>query len=772
VKLIGRAFAGALLALVAMGQVAPQAAAAAEADDVDARVLVVSVPGVTWADVKKHDLPNIEAFLETASVANMAPRGVSPRSDPGAAYLTISAGARARGLNNVDGQQLAVDERSGGSSGAEIFERRTGVVADGEYVSLGWPSLTAANARQPYGAKLGLLYDTLAEAGQSAMAIGNADGSESSFRSFERQAGLAVAGSDGVISRSDLSDDLLVEGPDRPYGVVLDGAAVVDRFSSYWADLDGSGGMVLVEASDLARVMRYKGEVSGPRYIELYAEALADADATFGRLLESVDQSTDAVLLVSPYNLPGDRDLTIAALSDPASTGVGYLRSASTQRWGFLTLVDVAPTILDVLGVERPVAMEGRPAEASSSSASVSERVDRMATRNEESRFREHLLFPTTFVVVILLTVVCALAVVLIVRGVRSGVRDGARLQGAVSFGALIALAILPMSYLARALPLERHGDLFYWGFLLVAATGLAGVAMAVSKRRKGGWRAALIVVLAVVLVVPLLDVMFNSELSLSAAFGYSATGNSRLYGISNYAFGHVSASACLLAALMVPRGTSVRRRLAAIGLLVVVLVIIGVPIWGSDVGGILAFTPTVLLFAVLILQIRVTARVVVAGGVATVLAITAFGLFDLARPAGERAHLGRLFERVGDEGIDVLVDLIERKGLAMLSVTGSSFWLAAVPVSIAFILFLARYPGGRLDAIYARDPSFRIGLIALYTAAILGTLANDSGVIIGGMALMVAAASLAILALEAPASAPSIKLSGGSSRDKVREPV
>ena len=87
----------------------PAAPAGAQARD--QRILVISVPGLTWAEVRDHDLPNIEAFLDDAALAAMAPRGVLARSTPGGAYLTISAGARATSDPLVDGQQLAVDDQ-------------------------------------------------------------------------------------------------------------------------------------------------------------------------------------------------------------------------------------------------------------------------------------------------------------------------------------------------------------------------------------------------------------------------------------------------------------------------------------------------------------------------------------------------------------------------------------------------------------------------------------------------------------------------------------
>jgi hypothetical protein len=317
-----------------------------------------------------------------------------------------------------------------------------------------------------------------------------------------------------------------------------------------------------------------------------------------------------------------------------------------------------------------------------------------------------------------------------------------------VTFLALADLAILPLSYLARGFPLEDLGIGFYWAFVLVGALAVAAVAMA-AARRTGRPRLALVAVLALVVLVPVLDVMTGSNLSLSAAFGYSPTGNSRLYGISNYSFGQVAAAACLLAAFLAGLRPTRRRRLQAVALLVALLVVIGVPIWGSDVGGILAFTPTILVFAVLVYQGRVRWRSLVIAGVLTLAAVVGFGLLDLARPEGERAHLGRLFERVGDEGMQPLFDIVERKLLANLRVTTSSFWVAAIPVAIAFIVFLARYPGRPLDRLRRNIPTLQAGLVAAYLAALLGSAVNDSGAIVGGVTLMVLATALVVLVLE-----------------------
>lgn len=713
------------------------AAAPTEGGDTSGgRLLVVSLPGLTWSEMDDLDLPALESFLDGAALADLAPRAVSPRSGPGDAYLTISAGTRATTERVIDGQVLALDEQSSGSAAGEIFTRRTGITPSGPFVSLSWPALVRRNAARPYDAELGLLAETLTKAGVTASVLGNADGTDSIGVSYERQVGLALASPDGVVDDGALGKELLVEDASRPFGKRLDLVVLTERFREAWHQADdGSGGVVVVEASDLARAMRYRPLVSAGRYEAIRSQALRGSDALLADLLAEVDQERDAVLLVAPYNLPGDRDLTAVALQTPSSAP-GYLMSASTQRSGFLTLVDIAPTILDRFGITRPVAMEGRPAEVVRSGASRAARVDRLVSLNEASRFRERLLTPTTLVVVLVLALLAAGAAIAIAGG------RSERWRQAVALLALIDLAFLPASYVARGFPLEARGIGFYWAVVAGGAV-LSALAATWLGRRLHRDHVPLLAVLGLVALVLVADVITGSRLSLNAAFGYSPTGNSRLYGISNYSYGQVASAICLLAAFLAATSPPRRGRLVALGLLGATLVVLGFPTWGADVGGVLGFTPTILVFAALIYQRRIRLGILAGGLLATAIAVTGFGLLDLARPPTRRAHLGRLFERIGDEGFGPLVSIVQRKLLANLEVSTSSFWVAAIPIGVAVWVLVARHPTRPLDQLRLRVPTIGAGLSAALVAAGLGSLLNDSGAIVGGVAAMVLTAAV-----------------------------
>jgi hypothetical protein len=107
-----------------------------------------------------------------------------------------------------------------------------------------------------------------------------------------------------------------------------------------------------------------------------------------GHLLAGVDSRRDAVVVVGPSHPANVDALTVAAVKAPG-VKPGLLESGTTRRAGFASLVDVAPTILDVLGVSRPTSMEGRPLAFETSGGSAAHRRTTLIDANENGLFRE-----------------------------------------------------------------------------------------------------------------------------------------------------------------------------------------------------------------------------------------------------------------------------------------------------------------------------------------------------------------------------------------------
>jgi hypothetical protein len=353
-----RSRTGTALMVCASALVAAPPAAEAKQPPVD-RVLVLSVPHVAWSDLGRGDTPHLDALLDESAIANLAVRGVRRRTTPGEGYATISAGTRAGAPRDVDGIALAPDERYHGGTAAEEFRRRTGRPATGAAVQLSVAAYHSENDRLLFGGEVGSLGSALTAAGFSVSVVANADraptGTDPSR--YGRQAATALMEPDGVLAGGRVDAGLLRPDPEGPWGRRLDVAAATTAFATAWRDR----AVVLVEASDLARAEARAG-VAGPgQRPGLIREALAWTDQLVGALLPMVDRKRDAVVVVGPASPQDEARLTVAALRRPGQEPA-FLRSASTRRSGFVTLADVAPTVLELAGVGRPASMEGRPA--------------------------------------------------------------------------------------------------------------------------------------------------------------------------------------------------------------------------------------------------------------------------------------------------------------------------------------------------------------------------------------------------------------------------
>ncbi len=255
----------------------------------------------------------------------------------------------------------------GAGTAAQAFRRRTGIDAKRGLVHLGLPQIEEANEDTDYEADVGALGDALTDAGYRRAVIANGDGVEllspapesgertdESSRRFRREAVAGLMTSNGKVPAGKVSKDLLEDDAESAFGVRLDRARVLDEFDAVWDDKS----VVLVEASDLVRSDAYLDLVASDQRDKVFTRALRASDALVGDLLERVDEGRDAVVVVGPAASSGGGVLTIAGVRAP-SVEPGLLRSGTTQRTGYVQLMDMSPTVLSLLGIERPDTMRG-----------------------------------------------------------------------------------------------------------------------------------------------------------------------------------------------------------------------------------------------------------------------------------------------------------------------------------------------------------------------------------------------------------------------------
>lgn len=701
------------------------------------RVLVLSLPTLSWDELYQGDTPALDDLLDESAVGALSVRDILPLTDQGDAYATVSAGTRARGAP-PDGHVLEPEEDYFGTPAGAVFTRNTGVEATTGLVAFGFSAVARRNEHLDFGAEVGALGDALAGAGVPRAAIANADGEGIvEGPSFARTAANALVDSRGTVPAGAVSAELLEDSPAAPFGVQLSQDAVASAFDDAWA----GGGVVLVEGSDLARADRFLRVAAAPHRDEVRRAALRTTDALVARLLESVDSAHDGVLVVAPYHAQASVHLTVAGVRAPGIEP-GLLRSGSTRRTGLVTLVDIAPTILDLVGVDRPSSMEGRRFErAADGPATGEERAAHLAQIDEAARYRDRMVAPVAITFVVLQAILWIGAAVAIRRRAPGGRRT-------VALAALAMLAYLPATYLAGLIDFHAAPATAYWAFIIGSAAGLAVLATTLGHGRTLD---PLLLILGVVFGLLVVDMVLGAPLQLNTVFGYSPTVGGRFAGMGNLAYGQFAGAAFLLCGLLSRRmaGRSLGTA-AAFAVLVVAILIDGMPIWGSDVGGVLAFVPAVGVTAGQLLGHRVRWRSVAGWSAAAVAVVAVFAILDLSRPPDRRTHLGRLVEAVADQGVGSFETVVTRKLGANLDVITSSIWTAMVPIALGFIVYLLWRAPGHVRAI--RD-NIDESLLGLAVVGFLGFAFNDSGIAVPGVMLGVVNASLVYLTVRTPPS-------------------
>ncbi|MEK6277069.1 MAG: hypothetical protein AABM29_03540 [Actinomycetota bacterium] len=432
--------------------------------------------------------------------------------------------------------------------------------------------------------------------------------------------------------------------------------------------------------------------------------AVAVANAQTSQLARSVRalRGDDLLIALERPPPPEDHQLTIGI----AGRGFdGNLTSDSTRMGGYVLSTDIAPTILERLGVGVPSEMTGEPirAEGSPDAADVASLEDRLSGIGDRR----------APVIGISLLVWLALA------GLVAAATRGRLGRLAVQLLTLSCVYLPSVLLLTAGLePSESVERLI----VMLGAPLLAAVTLLALR----GYR-ALAVACGVTTLAYAVDVIAGSPLTSLSLMGPNPGQGVRFFGIGN------ELEATLTPLILVGTGAAITalrpdlppRRCAAVFLAVamVLALVFAAGRFGADVGAAIVF-PAGAAAAVAALG---------AGG-RTVLLVLALPLAALAALAvidllfGGDAHLTRSVLDAG--GLDSVADVAERR----LRLSARSFGRAAgspfLPL-VVLILAVAIWKRELILGWFDEAPALRAGFLGAAAATLVGTLANDSGALL-----------------------------------------
>jgi hypothetical protein len=438
----------------------------------------------------------------------------------------------------------------------------------------------------------------------------------------------------------------------------------------------------------------------------------------------AADRIADQRLRATVTGLPADSTVIVTATADATTGGAslhplviagpGWQHRELTfpgARAPYAETIDLAPTILQMLGIPVPATMVGKPLHVTGSHV---QSVASYADADRHARRVQSVHAP------LLLTLGWLTILVLALAGFgRPEARVAARL-----------LAPVPLlSFAVNLLPWWRWDRLAYVGILVAGCVLIAAAVTLLARRRTVLAGLAVPVVSLAVLVA---DQLAGAPLQLSSPLGYDPLGAGRFIGLGNLGFAVLAAAAVGVAAMA---GSRLPRRsglLLAAAVLLVAVVVDVAPQLGDDAGGGLALIPAGAVVLAVLAGVRLSlARLAAALGGAVVLAV-AVALVDYSRPASSQTHVGRFVGQLlhGGSGTEV-----GRKAHAALATVGFTVSTAVV-VACLVAGWLCR---DRLRRTAAADP----GLLALgagaVTVAVLGSALNDSGLDIAAVVAAVA---------------------------------
>lgn len=717
----------------------PRSAAAKAATD--KTCIIVLAPYLTWADITPTTTPTLWRLAQTGATGNVNARSRSrdkaDAASPLEGALGISAGSWAVSVPTAAGA-YSVTERYEVGTAAEAYRRATGNQVGGSaIVFLGMPLTARVNAEKAFEIQLGILGESVEDAGGTTAAVGNSDvGYVTGEQRYVRPAALAAMNAEGLVRFGDVSRRLLTQDANAPFGIATDKAAVAKALKAANHDMAAAGGprLVVVDAGDVYRAVKFSEQVTAEiavkqreRGMSTLDAAVAAAENTFGRsaTLMVVGQSTGDPALgqaegIAPLIVSGD------------GWGAGQLTSDSTHRIGLVTNPDITASALEALGIPQPVSVIGDPVHERSagdlaSRIALLSRMDATAVSVDQAK-------PGLVNTFVALTIVALLmAAFILVRAREWSLRVLGRGVAVVKALLLLVLALPMCGWLMFGF--NRWPGTSGQAITAYVVTVAIVWAIGILLWWKTGARVPVAVLSLATAATIVVDQWLGAPASFTNFYGYSPLLAARFYGMGNEAAAILFGSSIVGLALLVDewpehRFTVYVRRfgLPLVGLIAIMTA--AAPFWGANVGvaiwGVVGYG----LAWVLMNGHHVSWRIVFWLFLGVVVIIAAFAAIDLFG-GGPQTHLGRALTSAQSGGLVELWNIIVRKAETNARVLTRTNWAYILLAVLAFLGLMRWRPQGGFADTLIENPNFADAITVSLVAGLVAYFTEDSGIVI-----------------------------------------
>ncbi|MCL6610931.1 MAG: hypothetical protein K6T66_05245 [Peptococcaceae bacterium] len=691
------------------------------------RVVIVSVDYLQIKDLEEGLPPRLSGLFAGGAVALMNVNtggSVTPENT----HATIGSGSHAVAPASSPGG-FGAGERLAGGTAAEEFRLRTGrTPPEGSLVYLDIARAHSMNKKLHHPVVPGALGKIVREAGCRTAALGNSDGP----RGPKRKVVSMVMDEWGMVDTGSVGEDVVMPEKGFPGGLVTDYGAILEKFTTLPPDVR----LAAVELGDLSRLQEAREYMTGDQWQAWRKKTILRMDSFLGSLVDRMDTEKDLLVLISPT--PGDdgekRDRMSPVLMFGAGAGKGLLVSPATRRPGIIMNTDIAPTVLNFLGIPVPDLFTGRPARVIKGTFDTGELTGMFRVLELTYEARPYLQKGYVLFQIVLLAASVGF-IFLRKRGKE------------ILKPFFLAVMAVPLAYLL--IPLLPVGGIPVYAVELLAVTSAITV-IAIVLHKKRGVDPFLLICLSTAAAITV-DLAAGSPLQKASVMGFDPIVGARFYGLGNEYMGVLIGSSLVGTTALITAAEKRRRVAVAVTgvFYLAILVLIAAPQAGANAGGTIAAAAAFLVTFLLVCGVRFTATLFLAAAAGVALLVAALAAYDAGRADGWQSHIGRTTALISAGGLDQLAGIIVRKSEMNIKLFRYTVWSRVLLASLGILALLFYRPAGVMEGIKNRYPYLFMGLAGVVAGSLAAFVFNDSGVVAAATVMIFGAPPLIYLVLE-----------------------
>ena len=664
----------------------------------DTKVYIIVVNKLSLLDIE--NMPNLNRLIDDGSIGLMNTRGLSGYSG-GEGFATINASGKSY-ADSKSSQFHNLNEEY-----KEIYENRMGVL-NGEYAigNIQMGKLYNQNEKNRYSPYIGALGDTLHRAQLKTAVFGNSDIEETEIRF----SALIPMDSRGLVDYGNL-DSILIEDIDYPYGFKTD----YEKIFTELAEIEDNASLVVIDTGDLYRLNIYGDYLSLDVFEQKRNMILKDIDNFIGDLTAKIEKENSLLMVISPNRaeerIDGSRLTPIVLWGK--GVGNGVLTSSTTNKKGIVTNLDISPTILKALNIST-----NNISGSSMRTLKESRSVEYIKSINERINTSNKVRTKTLSLYGIISIIIMFISLILFILNISINNDIGQFLKKL-----LLSLYAIPMVLILNSL--FNINSIFKF---VISLFVFISILVLIIKKYDAEKIISIITIIYFILII--IDLLSNNYLTRFSILSYDPIIGARYFGIGNEMIGIFLAITAIMSGLLLERFSN---RAFSIFILLISILFVGHPKLGANIGGTMALVFASFYFILLKKDRQFSFKNIIIAIVLIGVIIVGLAYIDIYLNPNP-THLGKSLILLSEDGLGIVQNIINRKVLMNIKLTGSTIWTKVLFVNILVQITISYVFKEEIEKIL--DNGLGKGILTGILGAIVGLLLNESGIILSALAM------------------------------------